>query len=221
MTEPVFHRTAVTDGRARAGTLTTPHGEVATPNFMPVGTRAAVRAIDSRDLVEVGAQMVLANTYHLMLRPGADAVAELGGLHAFMGWNGAMLTDSGGYQVFSLEPRIDEEGAAFRSTYDGTPVKLTPEEAVRIQESLGADVAMVLDVCIGLPAPRSEVEAAMERSLRWAARAQAAHSRPDQALFGIVQGGTDDALPRPQRGSHRGIGVCRIRDRWPVGGRVV
>ncbi len=194
MTEPVFHRIAATDGKARAGTLTTPHGDVATPSFMPVGTRAAVRAIDSRDLVEVGAQMVLANTYHLMLRPGADAVAKLGGLHAFMGWNGAMLTDSGGYQVFSLEPRIDEEGVAFRSTYDGTPVKITPEEAVRIQENLGADVAMVLDVCIGLPAPRPDVEAAMERTLRWAARAQAAHSRPDQALFGIVQGGIDDEL---------------------------
>ncbi len=194
MTAPVFHRTDATDGLARRGVLTTPHGEVATPAFMPVGTRAAVRAVDSRDLIEVGARMVLANTYHLMLRPGAREIAELGGLHSFMGWNGAMLTDSGGYQVFSLEPRIDEEGAAFRSTYDGNPVKLTPEDAVRIQEDLGADVAMVLDVCIGLPAPRPDVEAAMDRTLRWAARSLAVHDRPDQALFGIVQGGTDDEL---------------------------
>ena len=194
MTEPVVHRTDKTDGNARLGTLTTPHGEVATPNFMPVGTRAAVRALDSRDLVEVGSQMVLANTYHLMLRPGAEAIAELGGLHAFMGWHGAMLTDSGGYQIFSLEPRIDEEGAAFRSTYDGAKVKLTPEDAVRIQEQLGADIAMVLDVCIGLPASRPKVEEAMDRTLRWAERALTVHSRPDQSLFGIVQGGTDDEL---------------------------
>ena len=194
MTGPVVYRTEKTDGKARLGLLTTPHGEVATPNFMPVGTRAAVRALDSRDLVEVGSQMVLANTYHLMLRPGAAAVAELGGLHTFMAWSGAMLTDSGGYQVFSLDPRIDEEGVAFQSTYDGTYVQLTPEEAVRIQEDLGADIAMVLDVCIGLPAPRPEVEAAMERTQRWAERALAVHTRPDQALFGIVQGGTDDEL---------------------------
>ncbi|MDH3260109.1 MAG: tRNA guanosine(34) transglycosylase Tgt [Acidimicrobiia bacterium] len=194
MTEPVVHRVETTDGNARLGVLTTPHGEVATPNFMPVGTRAAVRGLDSRDLVEVGTQMVLANTYHLMLRPGAETIAELGGLHSFMGWNGAMLTDSGGYQVFSLEPRVDENAATFRSTYDGASVKLTPEEAVRIQEYLGADIAMVLDVCIGLPAPRPEVEAAMDRTLRWAERALTAHERSDQALFGIVQGGTDDEL---------------------------
>jgi queuine tRNA-ribosyltransferase len=194
VTEPVVHRTVATDGTARLGVLTTPHGEVATPNFMPVGTRASVRALDSRDLVEVGSQMVLANTYHLMLRPGAETVAELGGLHSFMGWSGAILTDSGGYQVFSLEPQVDEEGAAFRSTYDGTRVKLTPEEAVRIQEDLGADIAMVLDVCIGLPAPRPAVEVAMDRTLRWAERALAVHERRDQALFGIVQGGIDDEL---------------------------
>ena len=194
MTEPVAHRILAANGMARLGVLTTPHGEVATPNFMPVGTRAAVRALDSRDLAEVGSQMVLANTYHLMLRPGTVAMKQLGGLHAFMGWNGAMLTDSGGYQVFSLKPRLDEEGVAFRSTYDGNSVKLTPEGAVRIQEDLGADIAMVLDVCLGLPAPRSHVESAMERTLRWAERALAAHTRPDQALYGIIQGGTDDEL---------------------------
>ena len=194
MSGPVTYRTEAMDGKARIGVLATPHGEVATPNFMPVGTRAVVRALDSTDLAAVGSQIVLANTYHLMLRPGAAAVAELGGLARFMGWNGPTLTDSGGYQAFSLEPQIDEEGVAFRSTYDGSPVKLTPEEAVRIQEELGADVAMVLDVCIALPAPRPEVEAAMERTRRWAERALAVHRRSDQALFGIVQGGTDDEL---------------------------
>ncbi len=194
MTPPVTYRTETTDGRARLGVLTTPHGEVATPNFMPVGTRAAVRALDSRDLVEVGAQMVLANTYHLMLRPGANTVADLGGLHRFMGWEGAILTDSGGYQVFSLDPHVDEEGIAFHSTYDGARVHLTPEDAVRIQEELGADVAMILDVCIGLPAHRTAVEEAMERTLRWAERALEEQSRPDQALFGIIQGGVDDEL---------------------------
>lgn len=194
MSEPVMFRVAKTDGIARLGTLTTPHGEVATPNFMPVGTRASVRALDSRDLVELGAQMVLANTYHLMLRPGADTVARLGGLHSFMAWGGAILTDSGGYQVFSLDPRVDEGGLQFRSTYDGSHVHLSPEDAVRVQEQLGADVAMILDVCIGLPAPRDHVELAMERTLRWAERALASHRRSDQALFGIVQGGVDDEL---------------------------
>jgi queuine tRNA-ribosyltransferase len=174
--------------------LTTPHGEVVTPNFMPVGTRAAVRAVDSRDLLEVGTQIVLANTYHLMLRPGAETIAELGGLHDFMGWGGAILTDSGGYQVFSLEPQVDEQGVRFRSTYDGSLVHLTPEDAVRIQEDLGADIAMVLDVCIGLPAQFSQVEEAMSRTLRWAERALIQHQRSDQALFGIVQGGVDDEL---------------------------
>jgi len=138
--------------------------------------------------------MVLANTYHLMLRPGAEIIDRLGGLHGFMAWDGPILTDSGGYQIFSLGPKIDDDGASFRSTYDGSSVRLTPEEAVRIQELLGPDIAMVLDECIGLPAPRIEVKAAMERSLRWAERALQAHSRNDQALFGIVQGGIDDEL---------------------------
>jgi queuine tRNA-ribosyltransferase len=145
-------------------------------------------------LIEVGTQMVLANTYHLMLRPGDDTVARLGGLHGFMGWSGAILTDSGGYQVFSLEPRVGEEGVSFRSTYDGSSVHLSPEDAVRVQENLGADVAMILDVCVGLPTTRSRVEEAMTRTLRWAERALAVHQRPDQALFGIVQGGVDDEL---------------------------
>jgi queuine tRNA-ribosyltransferase len=191
MSAAVAFEQGAADGTARAGTLHTTHGPVATPAFMPVGTRGTVRAVDARDLVEAGAEMVLANTYHLMLRPGAGIIAGLGGLHGFAAWHGAMLTDSGGYQVFSLAPDVDEDGVSFRSTYDGSAVRLTPESAVAVQEELGADVAMVLDELIGLPAPREEVEAAMRRSLRWAERALAAHRRPDQALFGIVQGGTD------------------------------
>lgn len=194
MSEPVSYSMVAQSALARAGVLSTPHGEVETPGFMPVGTRASVKALDTADLVGVGAQMVLSNTYHLMLRPGAEVVDKLGGLHGFMAWDGPILTDSGGYQIFSLGPNIDEDGASFRSTYDGSPVRLTPEEAVRIQALLGADIAMVLDECIGLPAPRPAVQAAMERSLRWAERAREAHSRNDQALFGIVQGGTDDEL---------------------------
>jgi queuine tRNA-ribosyltransferase len=161
---------------------------------MPVGTRAAVKAVDTRDLIEAGAGIVLANTYHLMLRPGSKVIADRGGLHRFMAWEGPILTDSGGFQIFSLEPTIDEDGASFRSVYDGSKVGLTPEEAVRIQEELGADIAMALDVCVGLPAPRESVESEMERTLRWAERCLEAHTRADQALFGIVQGGVDPDL---------------------------
>ena len=182
------------DGPARTGTLTTAHGEVSTPCFMPVGTRAAVRAVDTDDLETVGADLILANTYHLMLRPGAETIKRLGGLHGFWGWDRPILTDSGGYQVYSLAPRISEDGARFRSTYDGSLVDLRPEDATRIQEQLGADIAMALDVCIGLPADRSEMEAAMTLSLRWGDRSLAAHRREDQALFGIVQGGSDPEM---------------------------
>ena len=194
MVEPVWWDEQATDGRSRRGVLHTPHGDVHTPAFMPVGTRASVRALDSADLRAVGAEMVLANTYHLMLRPGAELVDRRGGLHGFMSWDGPILTDSGGYQIFSLEPKIDEEGAAFRSTYDGSKHLLTPEGATRVQELLGPDIAMVLDVLIGLPAPREEVKAAMDRTHRWAERARDAHTRPDQAQFGIIQGGTDPDL---------------------------
>lgn len=182
------------DGNARAGRLSTPHGSVKTPAFMPVGTRAAVKAVDTDDLRGVGAEIVLANTYHLMLRPGSDVVAALGGLHRFMGWAGPILTDSGGFQIFSLTPKIDDSGASFRSTYDGSIVHLTPERAVAVQEELGPDIAMVLDVCVGLPAARDRVEHEMRRTLRWAERSLDAHSRDDQALFGIVQGGVDPDL---------------------------
>jgi len=180
-----------TDGPARSGTLHTPHGDVRTPAFMPVGTRAAVKAVDTDDLVGAGAEIVLANTYHLMLRPGAELISDLGGLHGFMSWDGPILTDSGGFQIFSLEPEITEEGAVFASVYDGSRVELSPEEAVRTQEMLGPDIAMVLDVCVGLPAPREVVEDQMRRTLRWAERCLDAHERRDQSLFGIVQGGVD------------------------------
>lgn len=179
------------DGAARAGVMRTPHGEVRTPAFMPVGTRAAVKAVDTDDLISAGAEIVLANTYHLMLRPGADLIESLGGLHGFMSWDGPILTDSGGFQIFSLEPEITEDGATFSSVYDGDRVDLTPEQAVKIQEQLGPDIAMALDVCVGLPAARSQVETQMRRTLRWAERCRDAHSREDQSLFGIVQGGVD------------------------------
>lgn len=179
------------DGTARAGVVATARGSFSTPAFMPVGTRGAVRLLDSADLASLGPQVVLANTYHLMLRPGADTVARLGGLHRFTGWDGHMLTDSGGFQVFSLAPDVDDGGATFRSTYDGSRHRLTPESAVAIQEQLGADIQMVLDVCTGLPAPEEELRLAAKRTLQWATRARASHVREDQSLFGIVQGGTD------------------------------
>lgn len=196
------------DGAARTGTLELAHGSVPTPAFMPVGTRASVRALDVHDLARTGTDMVLANTYHLMLRPGAERVAELGGLHGFMAWNGPILTDSGGYQILSLGPEISERGASFRSTYDGSHVSLTPEQAVEVQQLLGADVAMVLDVCLALPAERETVRNAMDLTLRWAERSLAAHSRPDQALFGIVQGGVDVELRRASATATAGLGFA-------------
>jgi queuine tRNA-ribosyltransferase len=194
MTAPVAWRGRGSDGSARTGVMTTPHGEVETPNFMAVGTRGTVRAVDSVDLEGIGAQIVLANTYHLMLRPGADVVAGLGELHGFMGWRGPLLTDSGGYQVLSLGPHISEEGLRFRSTYDGSAVDLSPERSIEVQERLGSDIAMVLDVPVPLPADHRATESAMHRTLRWAERSKAARRRNDRALFGIVQGGADPDL---------------------------
>lgn len=194
MSAPVWWEAAERDGVARTGMLHTPHGAVATPTFMPVGTRGTVRLVGAEDLESLGAGMVLANTYHLMLRPGAETVAALGELHGLMGWAGPILTDSGGFQVFSLAPSLDEEGVSFRSTYDGSHARLTPEDAVAVQERLGSDIAMALDVLVGLPAPRDLVLAAMERTLRWSERALAAKRRSDRALFGIVQGGVDVEL---------------------------
>lgn len=200
---------SVTSGPGpRAGVLSLTHGDVLTPTFMPVGTRGSVKGLDSADLAEVGAQMILANTYHLMLRPGAKTVSDLGGLHGFMGWEGPILTDSGGYQIFSLGPRISEEEAVFRSTYDGSTVRLSPEEAVRVQQLLGADVAMVLDVCVGLPASRETVLQSMELTHRWAERSLSAHTRSDQALFGIVQGGVDPELREQSARYLAGLGFA-------------
>jgi queuine tRNA-ribosyltransferase len=161
---------------------------------MPVGTRGAVRLLDAQDLDLLGPQVVLANAYHLMLRPGADVVEALGGLHRFTGWDGHLLTDSGGFQVFSLNPRTDDDGVTFRSVYDGSSHRLTPEAAVTIQSRLGADIQMALDICTGLPAPDEEIRQAAARTLAWAARARAAHNDGEQSLFGIVQGGADPEL---------------------------
>jgi queuine tRNA-ribosyltransferase len=191
---------AARDGAARAGRVTTARGGFDTPCFMPVGTRGAVRTLSSADLDDLGVEVVLANTYHLMLRPGAERVAQLGGIHGFAAWGGHVLTDSGGFQVFSLSPKVDDEGVTFRSTYDGSLHRLTPESAVEIQELLGADIQMVLDVCPPLPSPPETIRLAVERTAAWAARARRTHGRggraDDQALFGIVQGGVDAALRR-------------------------
>ncbi|MFM8508063.1 MAG: tRNA-guanine transglycosylase, partial [Actinomycetota bacterium] len=187
---------SATDGAARAGIVTLARGTYVTPTFMPVGTRGAVKYLSAADYEQLGAQIVLGNTYHLMLRPGADTVARFGGVAAFAGWKGLTLTDSGGYQVFSLEPDVDDDGVTFTSTYDGSKHRLTPETAVATQEQLGADIQMALDVCPPLPSSDDVVREAMRRTALWAARARAAHQRTDQSLFGIVQGGINEAMRR-------------------------
>jgi len=206
MSSPPFaFRVTRADGAARAGVMSTPHGEVATPAFMPVGTQGAVKAVTHRDLEDVGADILLCNTYHLYLRPGDDLIARRGGLHSFIGWKKPILTDSGGYQVFSLASRrtIDEEGARFQSHLDGSSHLLTPERATDIQAQLGSDIAMVLDECLAHPSPIDAARHSMERTLRWARRARermlalragpvsgVVISNPGQAQFGIVQGST-------------------------------
>ena len=182
------------DGSARAGTVTTARGSFRTPCFLPVGTRGAVRTLSSDDLEALGVEVLLANTYHLMLRPGAEVVASVGGLHGFAAWPRHVLTDSGGFQVFSLQPAVDDDGVTFRSTYDGSRHRLTPESAVRVQELLGADIQVALDVCPPLPSAAEVVRLAVERTADWGARARKAHRREGQALFGVVQGGVDEAL---------------------------
>jgi queuine tRNA-ribosyltransferase len=197
-------RVTHTEGRARAGVLSTAHGDVETPAFMPVGTQGAVKGVTHRDLESLGASILLSNTYHLYLRPGDDLIARRGGLHRFIGWTRPILTDSGGYQVFSLAERrtIMEEGARFRSHLDGSEHLLTPEKATDIQAQLGSDISMVFDECLALPADASAVRASMERTLRWACRARdrflalrdglvrgVVSTNPGQAQFGIVQGG--------------------------------
>jgi queuine tRNA-ribosyltransferase len=185
-------------GRARLGTLLTPHGSVETPQFMPVGTQATVKSLTPGDLRAAGAQLILGNTYHLSLRPGAERIARLGGLHRFMAWDGPILTDSGGFQVFSLAHlrRVDDDGVTFSSHLDGSSQRLTPERSMLIQELLGSDIAMAFDQLVDPALPAPEVAAAMERTHRWAERCLIAHERPDQALFGIIQGGVDEALRR-------------------------
>jgi queuine tRNA-ribosyltransferase len=191
---PVRFEVTASDGHARAGVATTARGSYTTPLFMPVGTRGAIKYLSAGDYADVGAQIVLGNTYHLMLRPGAELVAKMGGLGRFAGWDGLTLTDSGGFQIFSLDPKVDDDGVTFRSTYDGSTHRFTPEQAVRTQELLGADIQMVLDVCPPLPSPPDVIRMAVERTSAWAARCREAHHRPDQALFGIVQGGISEAL---------------------------
>ncbi len=178
-----------TDGHARAGMFHTPHGPVPTPAFMPVGTQATVKAVSPRDLHELGASVILANTYHLYLRPGAERIARLGGLHAFMAWDGAILTDSGGFQIFSLAERrtVDADGVTFRSHLDGSEHRFTPEKAIGVQELLGADIIVCLDECAD-PHDYAYSAAALERTHAWALRCKEAKRRPDQALFGILQG---------------------------------
>ncbi len=193
---PPFHFNLLArDGRARAGVLRTPHGEIPTPVFAPVGTAATVKAVPPRDLKELGVTLALANTYHLYLRPGDELIARLGGLHRFMGWDGPLLTDSGGYQVFSLKEmrEVDEDGVTFKSHIDGSLHRFTPEKVIAIQQNLGADIVMVLDEC-ALPLDRAYNVEALRRTHAWAERCRRAKTRSDQALFGIVQGGVFDDL---------------------------
>jgi queuine tRNA-ribosyltransferase len=220
----VTHR----DGLARRGVLTTAHGVVETPVFMPVGTQGVVKAMTPRDLEDVGATIILGNTYHLYLRPGADLIARLGGLHRFTGWSSPILTDSGGYQVFSLASRrtVHEDGVRFRSHLDGSVHELTPERAVDIQAQLGSDIAMVLDECPALPAPPDHLRRSVELTARWArrsrerfrdlknGRAAAAVTNGDQVQFGIIQGGTVPELRRESAQRTRDVGF----DGYAIGG---
>ncbi|MCX6371995.1 MAG: tRNA guanosine(34) transglycosylase Tgt [Actinobacteria bacterium] len=204
------------DGAARVARLTTPHGEVKTPCFMPVGTKGTVKAVAPRELAELGARIVLANTYHLYLRPGAELVAAHGGLHGFMRWDGPILTDSGGFQVFSLEGTrvVRNDGVEFASVYDGSRHVFTPQLAIRVQEQLGADIIMAFDQCAPGTLACPEIEAAVERTTRWAAACKAAQRRDDQLLVGIVQGGVDEALRRRSAAEIMGVGF----DAYAIGG---
>jgi queuine tRNA-ribosyltransferase len=192
-----------TDGLARTGVLHTAHGDVPTPAFMPVGTKATVKTVDPEELRTLGTTILLGNTYHLHFRPGEDLIAELGGLHEFMGWDGPILTDSGGFQVFSLRDTLleaDDDGVTFRSVYDGRPERFTPELAARIQQQLGSDVAMCLDICPPAGVPRDELDEAVRRTTLWARRQRELPRAPGQLRFGITQGGLDAELR--ERSSH-------------------
>jgi queuine tRNA-ribosyltransferase len=216
-------RIAATDGAARSGVIETPHGAVRTPAFMPVGTQGAMKGVHWRDVKASGADIVLGNTYHLMLRPGAEEIAALGGLHKFIGWPYPILTDSGGFQVMSLAGlrKLDDNGVVFRSHLDGATVSLTPERAIEIQTLLGSDVAMQLDECIRLPQPRAELERAMKLSLAWAERCKRAFASgtggPGRALFGIVQGGDDRELRAASARALADVGF----DGYAIGGLAV
>lgn len=200
MTVPNHFKLLGRDGEARAGALTTPHGVVRTPAFMPVGTAGAMKSIHWRDIREAGTDIVLGNTYHLMLRPGAERIAALGGLQKFTTWNGPMLTDSGGFQVMSLAKlrKVTEKAVTFSSHIDGTKVELSPERAIEVQRLLGSDIAMQLDECVRLPAERDDIERAMQLSIRWAERSKRAFEAAPAGymLFGIAQGGDVPVLRR-------------------------
>jgi queuine tRNA-ribosyltransferase len=188
-----------TDGAARAGVLRTAHGDVRTPAFMPVGTKGTVKSVDPEELRALGAQIILGNTYHLHFRPGDDLIAELGGLHVFSGWDGPILTDSGGFQVFSLRDTIlevDDDGVTFRSVYDGAPARLSPEAVAAIQRNLGSDVAMAFDICPPAGVPRRELEEAVRLTTVWAERQRQVEPAPGQLVFGIAQGASDPELRR-------------------------
>jgi queuine tRNA-ribosyltransferase len=211
-----FEVLATAAGGARLGRLTTPHGVVETPAFMPVATHGSVKGVPPRELEELGASIVLANAYHLAQRPGVDTVRALGGLHALMGWNGPILTDSGGFQVMSLADlvRVDDDGVAYRSHVDGRAGVLRPEDAVTVQEALGVDIAMSLDECVPAGASAARVARAVERTTAWAARGLAARTRSETALFGIVQGGLDLDL----RAASASSLVALAFDGYAVGG---
>ena len=221
MPDAFSFRLLATDGAARCGEMATPHGPVATPAFMAVGTQATVKGLAPETVRATGADILLANTYHLMLRPGAERIAALGGLHSFMNWPNAILTDSGGFQVMSLASlrKVEDEGVTFRSHLDGASVELTPERAIEIQDLLGSDVAMQLDECVKLPATPSELEQAMRRTLAWGERSKRAFTgtRQGRALFGIVQGGDDARLRAANAAALVDIGF----DGYAIGGLAV
>ena len=204
------------DGQARSGRLTTPHGEIVTPAFMPVGSLGPVKGVEPNELQAMGYGLMLNNAYHLFLRPGHEAIAELGGLHAFNAWPGAILTDSGGFQVFSLAKlrKVSDDGVTFQSHLDGSLHHITPERAIEIQEALGADIIMAFDECVALPASRELVGEAVRRTGLWARRCLAARQRTDQALFGIVQGGLDHELRKQSADKLVAMGF----DGYAVGG---
>ncbi|HET7210925.1 MAG TPA: tRNA guanosine(34) transglycosylase Tgt [Methyloceanibacter sp.] len=222
MTSPFSFKVTARDGNARTGAIATPRGVVRTPAFMPVGTGATVKAMFPEDVAAAGADILLANTYHLMLRPGAERIAKLGGLHRFMHWEKPILTDSGGYQVMSLAKlrRIDEEGVTFQSHIDGASVSLSPERAIEVQCLLGADIQMVLDECTPFPATHDEAKTSLDLSLRWAERSKTAfgaRAKPGQALFGIVQG---SVYPDLRERSARALMAAGF-DGYAIGGLAV